>query len=263
LILGMSQGAALGTMSEAWWCPAMHVPGETLEGAPFYRMIFTECAHPGGILVDARGRRFVNEAMNYNDLGRSLQIFDPASWRHSPTWLVFDAQRKAERPFGGAVVWSLKAPKRSGANGDAGPTPEWMFESPTLEGLAGLIEVPPAALRETVERFNAGAEHATDDDFGRGTSAYDRFSQGSAPIRGVTETPVFAIRVLPGSLGTKGGVRTDAFGRALDTHGNAIPGLYAAGNVSASSFANAYPGPGATIGPALFFGWSAGKAAAA
>ena len=263
LLLGASVGAELGNMSEAWWCPAMHVPGEELDGEPFYRMIFTECAHPGGILVDARGQRFVNESTNYNDLGRGLQVFDAASWRYTPTWLVFDAVRNDERPFGGDVVWSLRAP----ASGSTGPSsrsnPSWLISAPTPERLAAMIDLPAAALADTIDRFNAGIQRGDPDEFGRGEAAYDRFSQGGAAIRGVTEPPFFALRVLPGSLGTKGGLRTDADGRVLRPDGRPVAGLYAAGNVSASSFANAYPGPGATVGPALFFGWNAGRAAVA
>jgi len=263
LSLGMAHGAELGNMSEAWWCPAMHIPGETLDGAPFYRMIFTECAHPGGLLVDASGRRFVNESTNYNDLGRALQRFDLDLWRQSATWLVFDAVRNAERPFGGDVVWSLRGPGASAAEPVNRPLPEWLLTARSLDQLSAKIDVPPDALAATVERFNADAERGTDADFHRGAFAYDRFSQGSAQIRAVSEAPFFALRVLPGSLGTKGGLQTDADGRVARAGGGVVPGLYAAGNVSASSFANAYPGPGATIGPALFFGWAAGKAAAA
>jgi succinate dehydrogenase/fumarate reductase flavoprotein subunit len=263
LLLGMSRGAALGNMSEAWWCPAMHVPGETLDGAPFYRMIFTDCAHPGGLLVDWRGQRFVNESSNYNDLGRGLQVFDPAAWRQSPTWLVFDARRNAERPFGGDVVWSLRAPKKETRAAEPALSRDWLISADSLEGIAKQIEVPPVALLATVERFNAAIDAGEADEFGRGSYAYDRFSQGSAPLRTVGEAPFFALRVLPGSLGTKGGLRSDADGRVQSAQGGPIEGLYAAGNVSASSFANAYPGPGATIGPALFFGWRAGTAAGA
>ncbi len=260
LLLGASVGAALGNMSEAWWCPAMHIPGEELDGEPFYRMIFTECAHPGGILVDGRGQRFVNESTNYNDLGRGLQVFDAALWRYAPTWLVFDAVRNAERPFGGDVVWSPRAFGSASTASAPRSTPSWLITAPTIDRLAAMIDVSAPALAETIDRFNASVERGGADEFGRGEAAYDRFSQGGAAIRGLSEPPFFALRVLAGSLGTKGGLRTDIHGRVLRPDRSPVPGLYAAGNVSASSFANAYPGPGATIGPAMFFGWNAGRA---
>jgi hypothetical protein len=262
--MGMSVGAALGNMSEAWWCPAMHVPGETLDGAPFYRMIFTDCAHPGGILVDAHGgRRFVNEATNYNDLGRSLQLFDAARYGDVPAWLVFDAQRFAERPFGGDVVWSLKAGAGRGAAPADRPVPEFMHSAPSIAELAGTIGAPPDALEESVARFNTQMSNGGDADYGRGQFTYDRFAQGQAQPRPMGDGPYYALRVLPGTLGTKGGLRTDATGQVLRPNGTPIGGLFAAGNASASPFGRAYPGPGATIGPGLHLGWSAGRAAAA
>jgi hypothetical protein len=70
----MAAGAALGTMSEAWWCPAIRIPGEQIDGVPMYRLILAERARPGSLIVDGSGHRFIDEAQNYNDLGRSLQI---------------------------------------------------------------------------------------------------------------------------------------------------------------------------------------------
>ena len=65
----------------------------------------------------------------------------------------------------------------------------------------------------------------------------------------------YAITMVPGDLGTKGGLRTDVHGRVLRTDGSVIDGLYAAGNVSAPVMGHTYAGPGATIGPALAFGY--------
>ena len=80
----------------------------------------------------------------------------------------------------------------------------------------------------------------------------------------MTEPPFYAVEILPGCLGTKGGPRTDADGRVLRADGNGvIPDLYAAGNAAANPFGLAYPGPGGTIGPAVVFGIRAGEAAAA
>lgn len=263
LVMGMSAGAALGNMSEAWWCPAIHIPGESIDGAPFFRMIFTECGHPGGVLVDGLGRRFVDEATNYNDLGRSLQLFNAATFEHVVPWLVFDARRYVERPFGGDVVWLLQAPRDSIEDAAGRDKPDWIRSASTLEALAGEIGIEPVNLVATVERFNAHIASGGDRDFGRGSYAYDRFCRGAAEPRGVTEPPYYALRVLPGSLGTKGGLRTDADARVLRPNGDLIEGLYAAGNAAASPFGAAYPGPGATIGPGLYFGWQAGRAAAA
>jgi 3-oxosteroid 1-dehydrogenase len=62
---------------------------------------------------------------------------------------------------------------------------------------------------------------------------------------------------VPGDLGTKGGLVTDAHARVLREDGSVIAGLYAAGNVSAAVMGHSYAGPGATIGPAMTFGYLA------
>jgi 3-oxosteroid 1-dehydrogenase len=251
LRMGMAAGAALGNMSEAWWCPAMHVPGETIDGAPFYRMLFLDCAKPGGLVVDSKGRRFTNEAANYNDLGRSLHDFDPSRYGYPrvPSWLVFDAVRHDDHALGFRRL--------TGTDGD------WLARGRSLPELAAATGLDAGTLQATVERFNDQAARGVDDDFGRGSYAWDAFS-GGGPLRPVSEPPFCAVRVLPGCLGTKGGLRTDEHGRVLHAgSGSPIPGLYAAGNAAANPFGCAYPGPGSTIGPALVFGWLAGEAAAA
>ena len=123
--------------------------------------------------------------------------------------------------------------------------------------------LPPGALEESVARFNAQVAAGGDNDFGRGTYTFDRFSAGTEELRGPSEPPYFAVKVLPGCLGTKGGLITDEFGQVIQLNGDPVNGLYAAGNATASPFGRAYPGGGATIGPALVFGWAAGRAAAA
>lgn len=281
LVMGMELGARLANMSEAWWAPSMHVPGEELDGAPFYRILFTDCAQPGSVLVDGRGRRFTNEAANYSDLGRSFQAFDASTYGFpgARAWLVFDAARRAGRPLAGDSVWSLDpgqpdAAAGSGAlpdgpdaavpAGSASPPaddPDWLLRADTLDELAALIDVPATALRATVERFNAQAAAGRDLDYTRGEWAYDRFSMAGAPLRPLGDPPFYALRVLPGALGTRGGLRIDSDGRVLRGDG-AITGLYAAGNAAASPFGMGYPGPGATIGPAIVFGWRAGEHAA-
>jgi 3-oxosteroid 1-dehydrogenase len=144
------------------------------------------------------------------------------------------------------------------------PDPPWLECAATIEALAGRIGVPAAALSSTIERFNGCAARGVDDDFGRGTYAWDRVSGGTRELRPVAEPPVYALKVLAGRLGTRGGLRTDEHGRVLSVEGGeSIPGLYAAGNAAANLFGCGYPGPGATIGPAVVFGWFAGQAAAA
>ena len=122
--------------------------------------------------------------------------------------------------------------------------------------------MPAVALRETLERFNGFAANGRDDDFGRGESAYDRYygdpRQRPNPCLGVLrKPPFFAFALVPGDLGTKGGLRTDERARVLHDDGTPIPGLYAAGNAAASVMGRGYAGAGATLGPAMTFGYLA------
>jgi 3-oxosteroid 1-dehydrogenase len=255
LRMAMACGAALGNLSEAWWGPAIQVPGETIDGAPMFRLILTERARPGSVIVDTRGRRFADEAQNYNDLGRSLHEFDPAAYAFPrvPAWMIFDGDYRRRYSIG---------PIRRG-----GEDAEWLVRGEDVGELAARIDVPATALQETLDRFAAFADAGHDEDFGRGEHVYDRFmgdARREHPVLGaLREPPFYALRILPGCLGTKGGPRTDDGGRVLHVqHGGPIPGLYAAGNASASPFGLAYPGAGGTIGPGLVFGLRAGQAAA-
>ena len=254
LRMAMSVGAALGNMSEAWWCPAMAVPGDEVDGAPLHRLVLAERARPGAIMVDGRGNRWANEAQNYNDLGRSLHDFDPGGFGfpRDPSWLVLDAEHRARFPVGPLLPGE--------------PDPEWLVVADDVAGLAAAIGVDADALAATVAAFNAAAAEGEDPVFGRGRSAYDRFvgdRRADQPnLRPLGEGPLHAVRVVPGTLGTKGGPRTDADGRVRHIDGGVVEGLFAAGNAAANPFGMAYPGAGGTIGPALVFGRRAGAAAA-
>ena len=255
LRMAMAVGAGLGNMSEAWWSPALSVPGEEVAGAPYYRLLFTEYTRPGSLMVDQTGRRFADEASNYNDMGRALLDVTPQlTYPRVPAWLIFDAEHRRKYGLGHAL--------RPGC-----PDPEYLHVANDLTTLAQRIGVPAYALVATVERFNRQAALGADDDFGRGTSPWGRYvgdRKAAHPNLAPLQTaPYYAVQVLPGCLGTKGGPRTDSSARVLRAdNDDVIPGLYAAGKVSASPFGFAYPGGGATIGPALTFGWLGGAAAA-
>lgn len=259
LRMSMSVDATLGNMAQGWWMPAFGVPGEELDGAKFFRPLHGERAQPGAIMVDRCGRRFVNEARNYGDVGAVMRA--PARgdrrgadrdgrWPADPCWMIFDANYRSRYPVGPLL------PKD--------PDPDWLVAAEDLEGLARSLALAPAELAETVQRFNEGASRGEDAQFGRGSNRYDRWiGDGSlddptlAPLR---DTPIYALAVNLGCLGTKGGPRTDAWGR-VRAGGGTVRGLYAAGNAAASPFGDATPAGGGTIGPALVFGTRAGEAA--
>jgi succinate dehydrogenase/fumarate reductase flavoprotein subunit len=255
LRMAIAAGAALGNMSDAWWAPATRIPGERIDDAEMFRVILFERARPGSIIVDRAGRRFADEAQNYNDFGRSLHGFDAASFSFTrdPAWMIFDGAYRRRYSIG---------PIRRKS-----PDPDWLLSAPTPAALAASIDVPAANLEATIERFNGHAAAGRDPDFGRGDYAFDRLmgdDRAEHPVLApLAEPPFYALRLVPGCLGTKGGPRTDELGRVLRADSGApIDGLFAAGNVAANPFGYGYPGGGGTIGPALVFGFRAGEAAA-
>ncbi len=131
------------------------------------------------------------------------------------------------------------------------------------------MDVPVDALQATVGRSNEQATSGEDTDFGRGKSKHDRWwgdpklGEGPQATLGPLDTaPFYATRVDAGVLGTKGGPRTDANGQVIDLDGQLIEGLYAAGNTMASAMGMTYGGAGGTLGPAIVFGYLAGRHAA-
>ncbi|HEX9032185.1 MAG TPA: FAD-dependent oxidoreductase [Streptosporangiaceae bacterium] len=257
LRMAMRVGAQLGNMREAWWSPVITLPGQRHDGGRNGLLASRERALPGSIMVNRYGRRFANEAANYNAFGGAFHQLDESrlEYPNVPAYLIF-AQSTVDRfgVFGGAP-------------GDA--VPAWVTRAGTLDELAGALGIPPAGLRATVERFNGHARQGADPDFTRGASTFDRFPGGrmtdpDSPFAtlGPLETgPFYGAEVACSALGTKGGPRTDRDGRVLDVDGDVIDGLYAAGNVMASPSGMVYGGAGATLVVAGVWGLYAGRAA--
>jgi 3-oxosteroid 1-dehydrogenase len=248
LRMARSVDADLGNMTEGWWMPALRVPGEELDGRPYYRPLHSERAYPGAIMVDGDGHRFVNEAQNYGDVGGAIGRLGTAA-----CWLVFDNACRRRYPVG---------PLRP-----VDPDPDWLSRADDLTALAAIMGTPAENLRTTVSSFNDAAVGGRDPEFGRGSFPYDLWiGDSTAPhptLAAVDEAPFYALPVHRGCLGTKGGPRTDDQGRVVSPDGSVVAGLYAAGNVAANPFGAATPAGGGTLGPALVFGFRAGEAAAA
>lgn len=245
---GQRLGAALDLMDDAWWGPAIPLPGQ-----PWFCL--AERTLPGGLLVNGAGRRFVNEAAPYSDVVHTMYDVhdtDPAI----PCWLIVD-QNYRNRYLFRDIAPALPLP---GGWYDTGA----VHKAWTLDALATSIGVPPAALRTTVDRFNTLALRGRDTDHHRGDSAYDHYYTDPSVLPNSCLAPLWlppyhAFRIVPGDLGTKGGLRTDARARVLREDGTAIRGLYAAGNASAAVMGRSYAGAGSTIGPAMTFGYVAGR----
>jgi len=258
LLMAMEAGAQLANMSEAWWMPTIPIPGDGVAGGkPLYRLCLAERTLPGSLIVNRRGKRFVNEAANYNDVGRAFHTFDPThfSFANAEAWLVFDDTYYARYPLAG---FSPRAPKPAG----------FLFSAASVEDLARAIEVDPEALAATVARFNEFAAQGEDPDFQRGRSVYDSYNGDRSRPRpfttlgALTRAPFRAIKLVAGALGTKGGAKTNTSAQVLDPRGRVIPGLYAVGNAMAGATGLVYGGAGGTLGPGMTYGYIAGCEAA-
>lgn len=248
--LGMEAGAATDLLEDAWWGPSSIQP----DGDPMFHV--GERSYPGSIMVNAAGRRFTNEAASYVDVVHAMYEKHSDETPHVPATFIMDQRYRNNYIFGTLF------PRQ--------PIPDSYLESgyikvaDTLEELAEKSGVDPEGLVETVERFNRFARTGVDEDFGRGSSAYDRYygdptvepNPCLAPIK---KPPFYAVQMVPGDLGTKGGLVVDEHARVLRNDGAIIKGLYATGNTSASVMGNTYPGPGSTIGPTMTFGYVAAK----
>ena len=235
----------------AAWVPVSRVPRPGGRFGVFPH--FIDRAKPGVIAVTRAGRRFVNEANSYHDFVQALLAAHAAD-ADIAAWLVCDHAFLRRYGLGYAKPFPLPvAPHlRSG----------YLTRGATIEALAATRGIDQAALRATVEQYNADARRGIDTAFGKGGTAYNRF-HGDARVTPnpclapIAAPPFYALEVVIGDLGTFAGLRTDAAARVLDGTGAPIAGLYAAGNDMASIMGGNYPGGGITLGPAMTFGYLA------
>ena len=177
---------------------------------------------------------------------------------NTPCWLIFDTKFRQKFSAGGLMPLA-HTPERKV------PVDWWdhyVFRADSIAALAAKINVPADALQATVEKINGYATTGVDPEFGRGGNIYDRFfgdpTVAPNPNLGpLDKPPYYAVPINNGDLGTKGGLKADARARVIDGNGRPIPNLYAAGNNAGSPFGDCYPGAGATIGPAMTFGFVA------
>jgi 3-oxosteroid 1-dehydrogenase len=256
LRMAMAHGADLANMGEAWWVPIVRIPGDTIEGKQRSRSVRLERTRPRSIIVNQAGRRFVNEACDYNSMAGAFHYLDPrGGYVNDRGWMVFDSVHLQRYGFLGI------APGQ--------PVPGWFCESADLAELAAKTGIDADGLTRTIQEWNRQVAGGADPDFGRGSSAYDGYwgDEGATTLAGKTLGPIdsppyYAVPICVGAMGTKGGPRTDTDGRVLHVSGEPITGLFAAGNTMAGATGRAYGGAGGTIGPAMVFGYRAGHAAA-
>ncbi len=232
----------------AAWVPVSRVP----RGGGAWGLFphFIDRAKPGVIAVTAKGRRFVNEGNSYHDFVQAL-----LKTGETHAYLVTD--HRAIRAYGLGFVKPRPLPL--GPHLESG----YLISARTIPELARVAEID-AALEATVEEFNQHAKKGSDPVYRKGENAYNRF-YGDVDIRPnpcvapLAQPPFYAVRVEIGDLGTYAGIHTNGHAQVLDEHKRPIPGLYAAGNDALSIMGGNYPGPGITLGPAMTFGWLAGR----
>lgn len=255
ITLGQSVGAHFktGIKSPAAWCPVSLVPYRNGRTGVFPHIM--DRAKPGSIGVRKNGKRFVNEANGYYDYVEGLLAATPEG-ETVESWQIADSRFVRRFPLG--MAKPLPVPLfpylRSG----------YLKKGNTIEELAHACGIDPEGLLETVARFNDNARRGVDPDFGRGGTAFNRYggdpAQRPNPSLGpLYKGPFYAVRVVPGSFGTFAGLDADGRARVLSENGLPIPGLYVAGNDHSSIMGGHYPAGGINLGPALTFGYIAGR----
>ena len=252
----IAAGASMNTRvaSPAYWVPASLFQRADGSQGVFPHTV-TDRAKPGVIAVNASGRRFVNEALSYHEFVLAM-LRDGNDTTNRSFHLVCDRRFLWTYGLGRIRPFTLHLGRyiKSGE----------LIEAPSIDALADLIGVETSALSTTMDKYNAHARVGLDPEFGRGTSIYQRHlgDAGHSPnpcVAPIEQAPFYALRIYPADLGTAIGLATDCHARVLRNNGTVIAGLYACGNDMGSIMNGNYPGPGITLGPALTFGYIAGR----
>ncbi|MGO2450695.1 FAD-dependent oxidoreductase [Pseudomonas taetrolens] len=250
--LAASVNAAIGENLAAnfFWAPVsvLRKADGSLERFPH---LVTDRAKPGVIAVNLYGRRFVNESDSYHCFVEAMFANGGAN---APCWLICDAH--ALNTYG--LGLARPRPVDNQALIEAG----YLLRADSLTELAHITGIDSVNLQQTLRQYNADAEQGVDRQFGKGSTAYNRYMgdplhHPNPCLRPLSKAPYYAIRLFTGDLGSARGLVTNGQANVLNRHGAPIPGLYAAGNEMNSIMNGTYPGPGITLGPGITFGYLA------
>lgn len=255
LDMALEVGARFNTQvaSPAAWCPVSLITYPNGTQGVFPHIM--DRAKPGSIGVLANGKRFVNESDGYYDYVDAMLTATPEG-QSAQSWQIADSRFVRRFPLGMAkpLPVPLTPYLRSG----------YLIKGNTLQELAIKCGIDPTQLAKTVSDFNDNARKGIDPEFRRGETAFNRY--GGDPVvtpnpslGPIEKGPFYAVKVVPGSFGTFAGIDVDASARVLNESGNSIGGLYAVGNDQASVMGGHYPAGGINLGPALTFGYVAGR----
>jgi 3-oxosteroid 1-dehydrogenase len=249
----MRRGAAIAQMEERVGSQVTLPPGA--EDSEFKPTAQAMTASPHAILVDQSGVRYMNEGGSYMAYCKGM-LERNKSVPALPSWAIFDSQYLRKYMLAGTMPGSKKPQNWT----DSG----YLKAADSIDQLAAQLKLDTATLGATVERFNGFVAKNRDEDFHRGERAYDNWlgdwlHQPSATLGAIEKAPFYAVPVLPGDVGTYGGVVTDAQARVLRADGSVIQGLYATGVSTASVMGRAYPGAGSSVGPSFVWGYVAAR----
>ncbi|OYD55177.1 3-oxosteroid 1-dehydrogenase [Thauera propionica] len=235
------------------WMPVSRVPLGKGRFGVFPHLL--DRYKPGIIGVTRKGKRFCNESESYHDVGAAM-IEACKDEKETAMWLVCDQATLSKYGLG----YVKPAPMPVGKflrNG-------YLIKGDTLAELARNAGIDAEGLEKTVAAYNQGAAGGHDLQFGRGTTAFNRYladpeNKPNPCVAPVGKGPYYAIKVVMGDLGTFDGIRTSVVGEVLDDTGAPIPGLFSVGNDRASVMGGNYPGAGITLGPIMTFGYITGR----
>ena len=252
---GIKLGAATRMMDSAWWCTTICVPDE-----PVPRLSIMEKSFPGSCVVNAAGHRFANESQNYMAFQKEQFEAHSNETPCAPAFHIFDSRFRRDYMAGPLMTKAAKPdwtiPKKWFESG-------FVAKADSIDQLALDMGIEPQGLAQTIEKMNGYAKTGIDDDFHRGESEYDRYYadptiKPNPCLATIDEGPYYAMRMEAGDFGTAGGLATNTDAQVLKEDGSTIEGLFAIGNCSAAILST-YPGPGATLGPAMTMGYQAAK----
>ncbi len=205
----------------------------------------------GAIWVNAQGKRFVLEQHEPKVTIPAIAAQNPARF-----WAIFDAEgRKSFRIIHAGFAQDRLEEVLS--------FPGFLAKGDSVQQLAQAAGLPVAALRETVERYNAMVDAGDDKDFHRFGPNVPR-SGFAPPPRKILQPPFYAAPMYILIRKSMGGIRVDTACRVLNAEGQPVPGLFAAGEATGFGGLNGKNGmEGTFLGPAILMGRVAAQTVAA
>jgi len=205
--------------------------------------------NPMAIWVNARGRRFVDESANIRVVTDAVSGMDNPGY-----WMIFDADGARRFGLRGAPWIS-----RDTVDAEVLNNSRLVSKANSISELAQRAGLPEHGLRTTVETWNRMVSVGED-------YIFQRFKKGAPPDRSarpIIKPPFYAARTYPMTRKNMGGPAINHKGQVLNSNRIAIPGLFAAGELTGVAGINgSYGGAGTFLGPSVYTGRIAGAAAA-